>query len=377
MNPLDVLVANVPGPDALPLAAPAALFRGLLLLTSILHLLAMNLLLGGAVLAVVARVLGRRPGGEPYQRLAPLMAKLLPVTVAATVTLGVAPLLFLQVLYGRLFFVSSILLGWWWLALVPVLILAYYGTYIAASRPRAGLMLPVTIAVLLLAVSGLFTLNMSLMLWPEQFLARYFADPGGWRLDIADAAAPARWLHFVTAAVAVAALGLAGLAASRREDDPELAAAGMRLGSRVFAGATLANVAIGLTWFALLPGSVAGRFLGGDVMASVLFAVAILSGLVLAWRAVEVAWVVAPGVRDVLALVALTMVQVFLMVLVRDQIRAATLARIEYTLPNAAPQWEVIAIFAVLLLGGAATVAWMVRVYAKAGASQGAKVVQV
>jgi hypothetical protein len=365
MNPLDVLVANVPGADALPLAAPAVVFRGLLLLTSVLHLLAMNLLLGGAVLAVVARMLGRRPGGDAYARLAALIGKLLPVTVAATVTLGVAPLLFLQVLYGRLFFVSSILLGWWWLALVPVLILAYYGTYIAAARPRTGLTLPVTIAALLLAVSSLFTLNMSLMLWPEQFLARYFADPGGWRLDLADAAAPARWLHFVTAAVAVASLSLAGLAAARRTDDPELATVGIRLGARVFAGATLANIAIGLTWFGLLPGAVAQRFLGGDFVASGLFAVAILSGLALAWRAVEVAWAAAPGAREVLTLVALTVVQVVLMVLVRDQIRAATLARIEYALPNAVPQWDVMAIFAALLVAGVVTVAWMVRAYVK------------
>jgi cytochrome bd-type quinol oxidase subunit 1 len=374
MTPLDVLVANVPGADALPLAAPVWLFRFLLVLTSVLHLLAMNLLLGGAVLAVVARALGRRPGGDAYGRLAGAIGKLLPVTVAATVTLGVAPLLFLQVLYGRLFFVSSILLGWWWLALVPVLILAYYGTYIAATRVRRGLLIPVAIAVALLAVSSLFTLNMSLMLWPEQFLARYIADPGGWRLDVADAAVPVRWLHFVTAAIAVASLGVAGLGAARRGEDPALSAAAMRLGTRVFAGATLVNIAVGLTWFGLLPAAVAQRFMGGDVVATVLFAVAMLSGLLLGWLAVEAAWRVAPTGRQIATLVVLTAVHVPLMVLVRDQLRAATLARIEYALPNAAPQWEVIAIFGLLLVAGAATVAWMVRAYAAAPPAQARQV---
>lgn len=368
MNPLDVLVANVPGPDGLPLAAPAVLFRGLLLLTSVLHLLAMNLLLGGAIVAVVAQVLSRRPGGAAYGRLAALVVSLLPTTVAAAVTLGVAPLLFLQALYGRLFFVSSILLGWWWLALVPVLILAYYGTYIAAARAHAGVRLPVTIALLLLAVSGLFTLNMSLMLWPEQFLSRYFADPGGWHLDVADAAVPARWLHFVAAAVAVAGLAVAGLGHIKRRQDEQLALVATRLGARVFAGATLANMAIGLTWFGLLPSGVARRFLGGDVAASVLFAVAIVSALVLAWRAIEVASSRTPAGREIGILVALTGMQVVLMVLVRDQIRSATLARIEYTLPNASPQWGVIAIFVVLLLAGAGTIGWMLKVYATAGA---------
>jgi len=48
--------------------------------------------------------------------------------------LGVAPLLFLQVLYGRLFFTSSILMAGFWLAVVPLLIVAYYCAYVVAFR---------------------------------------------------------------------------------------------------------------------------------------------------------------------------------------------------------------------------------------------------
>ena len=70
-------------------------------------------------------------------RSSPSSRRPLPVAIAATVTLGVAPLLFVQVLYGRLFFTSSILMAWFWLAIVPLVILAYYGAYLLAFRGEA------------------------------------------------------------------------------------------------------------------------------------------------------------------------------------------------------------------------------------------------
>ena len=48
-----------------------------------------------------------------------------------------APLLFVQVLYGRLFLTSSVLMAWWWLAVVPLVILAYSGAYLLAFRGKA------------------------------------------------------------------------------------------------------------------------------------------------------------------------------------------------------------------------------------------------
>ena len=58
--------------------------------------------------------------------------------VAATVTLGVAPLLFVQELFGRVFFTSSILMAWFWLAIIALLIPAYYGVYLYAFGLRNG-----------------------------------------------------------------------------------------------------------------------------------------------------------------------------------------------------------------------------------------------
>ncbi|MDP2876135.1 MAG: hypothetical protein Q8O00_08130, partial [Holophaga sp.] len=75
-------------PDSAFLSAPLGLLTLLHLLTLTLHLLAMNILLGGLVIAVIAAVKGRWEDLD-LQRF----AKLFPAAMAATVTLGVAPLL--------------------------------------------------------------------------------------------------------------------------------------------------------------------------------------------------------------------------------------------------------------------------------------------
>jgi len=78
----------IPDPDPIGLPAPDWLLIFLLLLTFVLHILAMNLTLGGTVIAVVSDFLGRRRGDERYRRLAQHLVSLLPITLAATITLA-------------------------------------------------------------------------------------------------------------------------------------------------------------------------------------------------------------------------------------------------------------------------------------------------
>lgn len=158
MNPL------VPTPDAIPVAW--GWFQFLLLLTLPLHLLFMNAMVGSAGMALIARL----SPAEPSRRLAHELAKILPFLVAFTVNLGVAPLLFNQVLYGHFLYVSSVLMGVFWLAVIPLLILAYYALYLYGFRfNKAGSpgTLLLAFALLMFFVIGfIFTNNMTLMLDP-------------------------------------------------------------------------------------------------------------------------------------------------------------------------------------------------------------------
>ena len=97
----------VPAPDPVPQPAPAWILWGLLVFTFMLHLLAMNFVVGGSVIGAVSARLGRRGNRPHHTALVKWLTHAMPIALSATITFGVAPLLFLQVLYGRLFFTSS------------------------------------------------------------------------------------------------------------------------------------------------------------------------------------------------------------------------------------------------------------------------------
>ena len=65
--------------------------------------------------------------------LAARMRDLLPFLLGAGITAGVAPLLFLQLLYQERFYTANLLLGPRWGAVVPALIAGFYALYVAKA----------------------------------------------------------------------------------------------------------------------------------------------------------------------------------------------------------------------------------------------------
>ena len=83
------MIPPVSQPDPLALPAPAWLLWALLLLMFFLHLIPMNLVLGGSIIGAIARVRGRRPDRPHEAQLAHIAVKAMPVLISVTVTLGV------------------------------------------------------------------------------------------------------------------------------------------------------------------------------------------------------------------------------------------------------------------------------------------------
>jgi hypothetical protein len=84
----------IPAMDPNPLPAPFWVLKLLLIVTFFLHILAMNFMFGGGFLALTAKWQSRnRAGGN---RMFFDVAKKLPCLLPATVTLGIAPLLFVH-----------------------------------------------------------------------------------------------------------------------------------------------------------------------------------------------------------------------------------------------------------------------------------------
>ncbi len=120
--------------------------------------------------------------------------------MALTVNFGVPPLLFVQVLYGHLFYSSSVMLAVPWILVIPILILAYYGAYIfvkkADKAPVWSKGALVFTSLFLLYIAFVFVNNNTLAIQPDRW-GIYFENPGGWNLNLGEPTLWPRYLHFV------------------------------------------------------------------------------------------------------------------------------------------------------------------------------------
>ena len=359
MNPV------IPAPVPVPLPAPAWLVQALLVFTFILHLLLMNLLVGGGVMLALSSYLGRR---DPRHRdLARRVVRVMPPVVAFTITMGVAPLLFLQLLYGQFFYTSSVLIAWAWLAVVLLLVVAYYGIYWfnfqQEALGRRAFWVMLATALILVRIMMTYNQNMSFLERPQDFYPRFLETPVGNYLGSFDAGTMARFAHFLTAALAVGGLGLALLARAWREEAPELAPWARRYGVRWFMAGTGIEFLVGLWFLFSLPAEIRNSFLGADTRATAILVVAVVLAVL--------AMVTAP--RSPVAGAVAIVGTISLMAVIRHLVRIARLR--PYFDPHALPvqgQWVVFAIFVILLLVGLATVGWMLyRFFRPASAREG------
>jgi len=359
------VIPAVPQPDPLALPAPAWLLWSLLLLTFFLHAVAMNLVLGGSIIGAIARARSRRPGRPHEAALVHLIVKAMPVLIAATVSLGVAALLFLQVLYGRVFFASAIAMGWWWLSVIGLLILMYYAAYVLAFREATLGAAAAFLAWLVAAIAGvialIYTNNMTLMLKPAEIVARYASSGTGLQLNLLDSTLVPRYLHMVLGAVAVSGLAASVVGLARRKQDAAFSQWALRHGAITCVAATALGAVMGLWWLVALPPDVRGRFLGGDARAVGELA----AGIVLTLAGAAHAWLAArskrPG-RMLTTGAAAMLAGILMMLLTRDTVRRVTLELAGFRPVNwVAPQWVPIAIFAVLLVAAVGAIIWMTK----------------
>jgi hypothetical protein len=294
-----------------------------------------------------------------------MVVRAMPILISAAVSLGVAALLFLQVLYGRVFFVSAVVMGWWWLAVIGLLIVTYYAAYLMAFREASLGAAGTFLAWLIAGVVGLIALiygnNMTLMLKPAELVARYASGGGGIQLNLLDPALFPRHLHMVLGAIAVSGLAVSILGVIRRKADPAFAQWALRYGAFYCVLATSINVFAGLWWLAALPRDVLLRFMGHDMRAIG----ELLAGILLTLTGAGHTLLAATGKRPVpmVTTSAVTLLAgIAMMLLTRDTIRRVTLELAGFQPVNwVSPQWGPIAIFGALLLAAVAAIVWMTR----------------
>jgi len=361
---MDVQVL-IPTADPIALPAPFWVFKLLLVVTFLLHLLAMNFMLGGGLVAAFARLRPQRD--ENARRLFDDVSKKIPALLAATITLGIAPLLFLQVLYGQFFYTSSVIIGWPWFLVIVFVTLAYYGFYLVAFKserapqPMARIIL---FSLLLIVVVGfIYSNNLTLMLTPEKWVAKYHADPSGWNLNGSEPTLIPRFLHFMVAAVAIGGLYIAGLGLLRWKKDTDYARYLIRYGGRWFMYTTMVQFVVGLWFLISQPRPQMMLFLGDNVLATAAFFIALLAALAAVFVTSEALRKEEP--RPALYLVSgLMFAVIVLMVTMREILHDAYLAS-HFKAESFAvqTQWQVLPLFLLLFLAGVVLWTMMLRRY--------------
>jgi hypothetical protein len=189
-------------PDYNFLPAPLWLLAGLQIFTLTLHLIAMNFLVGGLIVVLHGKF------AERWQNpTARLFVRLFPIALAATITLGIAPLLFLQVVFPRQIYSAAIVSGWFWLAIVPAAIAGYYLIYSASFSRTGGTRSPraflITALLAFIFISLVYSSVFSMAERPELIKQLYQRAQGGltWNPHVGDYLF--RWLHMIFGAVTV------------------------------------------------------------------------------------------------------------------------------------------------------------------------------
>jgi hypothetical protein len=186
-------------PDYQFLSAPLWLINTLHHITLTLHFVAMNFLVGGLATILFGKFTNRWQHPVVQQ-----FVKLLPTAMAATVTFGVAPLLFVQLVYHRQVYSTAIISGWLWLMIIPVVIVAYYLLYGASfgTSVRKGLYLGLALAgfgYVSLVYSSVFSLAEN----PVLAQSVYAENQSGMVLNPNVGEYLFRWLHMLFGAVTV------------------------------------------------------------------------------------------------------------------------------------------------------------------------------
>ena len=360
---------SFPQVDPIPLPAPIWLIKLLHIVTLALHFVAVEMLLGGLLLAVVLSLFR----GSPNARTAAgAIARRLTVVMTYVINLGVPPLLFAQVLYGRALYTSSVLIGLYWISIIAILTLVYWLLYRFSYRVSAGKPAFCTGAIAwLLAgfVARLLSTNMTLMLRPEDWSKMYTSSAAGAYLPTGDPTTTPRWLMMLAGGLFVGGLWLvylAGKSVFTAEAKKYMAGLGGKIAlfcGVVYLGAGLwaFNVQPDLVKAGLATHPLYSLFALAGYGWLAFVAVGVLLGAVAGFGKITAGWL---GWAAALV----TLLFELMLVIYRDAVRDVTLLTKGYNVWDraVATNWGVVVLFLLLFVGGLGVIGWLISVVARA-----------
>ncbi len=205
------LINQIPVPKdiPLPLPLPEWLLVVILVFSFLLHILFINLMIGGSILTFWYEIKGKK--NKDFDRLAREIAATITVNKSLAVVLGVAPLLSINVLYTIYFYSANALTGNIWISIVPWVAVAFLLFYLhkyswdkLADNKPVHLSILGTGVVSFLFIPFIFLTNINLMLFPEKW-----GEINGFFEAMTLPNVFPRYFHFITASLAITGLFLA------------------------------------------------------------------------------------------------------------------------------------------------------------------------
>ncbi|RYD37546.1 MAG: cytochrome C [Verrucomicrobiaceae bacterium] len=208
------IIAATPVPRDLPLhlPLPEGLLKILLVLFFLVHILFVNLTVGGSLLVSLFEFLGFR--NRKFDRLALELAKTVTVNKSLAVVMGIGPLLCINLVYTVQWYGANALTGHAWLLIIPLITFAFLLAYLhkytwhrweTGAAKKFHWAISLTSSLLFLAIPFVFLANVNLMLFPGEWekVKGFFSS-----LTIGNVFP--RYFHFLLASVALTGLAGAG-----------------------------------------------------------------------------------------------------------------------------------------------------------------------
>ncbi len=243
-----------------PMGVPfyPVVFQVLMVLTFALHIMFVNFTLGTSFLSVY----GYLKGGENWGRLSRSLAKATTANISMAMLLGVAPLLFVQVVYDPFWYASNTLSAAWVIGFIFIMMLGYsltYVFYLKRDSRGGGFAIFGVIALALFLLSGIIMHALGYqLLQPEKWLQWYVrgnsVDTSGTSLH---AFQLPRFLHFIIPSFAMTGIFLmlyAWYFKNRTDSDKGYLEWVGRTGAKMAFTFTAIQAIVGFWWLFSLPG---------------------------------------------------------------------------------------------------------------------------
>lgn len=340
MNPLYL----IPYTEAIP--APAIIFIFFEQLFFLIHIILINLILG---LGLILFYNWNRE--ENFFLSNKAIAKKIPILFALGINMAIPALLFLQVVFGHFFYTSSILMGTFWILIIPFLIIAYYSSYYHYKKfenSRNAKYALVLMILIIFYIAFMLVNNLSMMEMPEKWFV-YFSNRDGTILLWNVASIYPRFFHFIIASIAVGGIAY-GLYFSKKANSEDK----VKEGLKIFAYATMIQILVGFWFLISLPQSIMQKYMGEDLFATVVLILGINTALLSVFASLK-------GIlRGSLVFLLLTLV---FMVINRYNLRIFHLGEnFSVSHLKIEAQWDIFAIFLIILILGMAIIGYMLKI---------------